>query len=83
MQSNDAFESFIEGLKLQCEAMMEALRPPTDDELSQKIAAMPDDLVEGVSRYGSERGRKLAKIEMKKRKPAPDTLFQKISNLFK
>lgn len=62
--------------------MAEMLRPPTDDDLIKTLSGMPDWEVEGLYRWGSPKGKKLAKIECLRRgiikEPFLKRLFSKL-----
>lgn len=63
--------------------MAEAMRPPTDARLSEILSTMDDVEVYGLYKWGSKKGRRLAKIECLNRGLITPSFFKWLLNKFK
>jgi hypothetical protein len=61
------FETLCDTAKKSASLMMAAFTPPTDEQLIERLKMMPDDEVEGIYRWGSKAGKRLAKTECLRR----------------
>lgn len=62
-----SLNSFIDNQLKFSEFMIEAFRPPSEEKLQKLYEGLSDREVEGIYRYGSKQGKKLAKVECLKR----------------
>lgn len=63
--------------------MVEIMRPPTDQQLTEKLSAMSNTEVYGLYKWGSKKGRRLAKIECLKRGLISPSFFKWLFNKLK
>lgn len=73
-----SFEKWAEGAKELALLTLKVFTPPSDEEQMTYLSTVSDAEVEGIYRYGSERGRRLAKIECLKRGIIKKSLFEMV-----
>lgn len=76
------FQDVLLKLTESSKQLMEAMRPPTEKELSEHLKTRPSREVEGLARWGSPIGKKLARAECKRRGIKTPNLFQRIFGLW-
>jgi hypothetical protein len=72
-----AVEQWAEAAKSLCTLMITFFTPPTHEQQMRYLATCSDDEVEGIYRWGSKRGKRLAKIECLKRGIIKKSLFER------
>lgn len=69
-----------------CESSLrtvEIMKPPTEEQLSHKLSLMSNGEVYGLYKFGSKKGKRLAKIECLNRGLIKESIFNRLFKRFK